>query len=990
MATPSRVLHLTLETILAKQVTTPNQGFRPGQLGAMHAVLAHESVHDDPAIVCLPTGYGKTSLMMALPLLLAAQRVLVVEPSNALRRQVFSHFQELSTLRRIGAISDKVPSPEVLKLEGRPEDAAAWEALAEQDVVVTTAASASPTLAPGARDDLFDLIIFDEAHHAPADTWAAFLAHFKKARFVFLTATPFRRDGRVIPGKLVYRYPVTRAVEEGAFQPVAFRAAPVLDPLNDDEIDRSIAATAVAQLNADRDAGKDHRLFVRAASIKAARELVPIYRNLGVEVEVVDSKVNKRTQDDCERRLISGELRGIVCVNMFGEGYDFPKLKVAALHSPHRSLVPTIQFIGRFARSDATTGNATLVAPLARVLEAPSALLKEGVDLARMIDEAAQQEFIGNVESQAVLERLPVSRLAESDYESVSPLALELYAHVRVFRCAEAPDFSKIGNTVGRDLRAVKQWLSEDGTVSLVLTVDENPPSWATSDVLVNVRHDAFLLMYFPQSRLCYIGSTRRTEKIYQGLMDEVCGNFRLLSYEETSRARAGLDGVRFYNVGLKNTTFNSQSETYRMLTGPAAERAVTAGDGRAYVQGHFFGSGMTGDKKETIGASSSSKIWSNQTLTIPEFLSWVEHLNARLVGTAPFAQTQFDIVKAATTLRQLPDVVIAGAWAKAGFKANPRVRFRTDDAARFDYKSLTDWELCAFSPQPVKGIMDFKVSLDQFSVLMRFSLGQGPMVTQLDDTVVIEVESATDSWMPLSEWLAEHPPVFYAADKSSFEGMNQMSVPQLQVAALSHGDAEFIDWTGCAIGVEFVPNSGAANAAQLRQRLAGQTTVQEHLERHLLQIPGLASLFYDHRSGEAADFIAVTVSPQSEVEIALYHCKGAGGAPSGGRVGDVYEVAGQLVKSVYYCDVTTLLDHMEDRMHARHINPSTFISGNLGNLKQLLQSTPATKLTFTVVGVQPGISRRQVDAHLADLMVFGVDYAKRGGAARAYWLVSE
>lgn len=42
------------ELNLAKQVATPNQGFRPGQLGAMHAVLAHESVHEDPAIVCLP------------------------------------------------------------------------------------------------------------------------------------------------------------------------------------------------------------------------------------------------------------------------------------------------------------------------------------------------------------------------------------------------------------------------------------------------------------------------------------------------------------------------------------------------------------------------------------------------------------------------------------------------------------------------------------------------------------------------------------------------------------------------------------------------------------------------------------------------------------------------------------------------------------------------------------------------------------------------
>lgn len=62
--------------------------------------------------------------------------------------------------------------------------------------------------------------------------------------------------------------------------------------------------------------------------------------------------------------------------------------------------------------------------------------------------------------------------------------------------CAEAPEFSKISDTVGKDLRAVKQWLSDDGTISLVLTVDENPPNWATSDVLVNVRHDAFLLVY--------------------------------------------------------------------------------------------------------------------------------------------------------------------------------------------------------------------------------------------------------------------------------------------------------------------------------------------------------------------------------------------------------------------------------------------------------------------------------------------------------------
>lgn len=74
----------------------PNTGFRPGQLGALHSALAHFSVYDEPAILSLPTGYGKTALLMALPFLLQARRILVVEPSDALRQQTTSHFKELS------------------------------------------------------------------------------------------------------------------------------------------------------------------------------------------------------------------------------------------------------------------------------------------------------------------------------------------------------------------------------------------------------------------------------------------------------------------------------------------------------------------------------------------------------------------------------------------------------------------------------------------------------------------------------------------------------------------------------------------------------------------------------------------------------------------------------------------------------------------------------------------------------------------------------
>ena len=38
---------------------------------------------------------------------------------------------------------------------------------------------------------------------------------------------------------------------------------------------------------------------------------------------------------------------------MLGEGYDFPNLKIAAVHATHKSLASTLQFIGRFARTNA-------------------------------------------------------------------------------------------------------------------------------------------------------------------------------------------------------------------------------------------------------------------------------------------------------------------------------------------------------------------------------------------------------------------------------------------------------------------------------------------------------------------------------------------------------------------------------------------------------------------------------------------------------------
>ncbi|WP_186056791.1 DEAD/DEAH box helicase [Burkholderia gladioli] len=965
-------------TLALRPLGGPNSGFRPGQLGALHSAVSHFSVYDEPAIVSLPTGYGKTAVIMALPFVLGANRLLVVEPTDVLRRQTAAHFGVLSTLRKLNVLPEGMPSPVVRAQKGKPETDDEWRGFEDCDVVVSTPASTSPVNEPRSPADLFDLVIFDEAHHAPADTWKAYMEHYSNARFVFLTATPFRRDKKVIPGRLAYSYPVSRASREQAFGKVSFRPAVVQNDQDEDEVDRAIAHAAIEQLRADRQGGFDHRLFARASSITAARRLVEIYTALGAQVAAIDSSVSRRRQDQVEEALISGQLDGVVCVDMFGEGYDFPRLKVAALHAPHRSLVPTLQFIGRFARTNGeNTGDATLIAPVGRLRDATSRLFQEGIDIASLIDEAAQHQIEEGAVDREILEILKTKIQAESDYDAVSPLSLELYAHARVFECDQPPDFSLFGATIGRKLKLAKQWMSEDGLITLLLTVDHQPPNWATSEVLVNIRHDAFLLAYNAATRLCFIGSTRRTDRLYMELMQTVVADHhRPLSYEATLRARAGLTDMRFYSVGLRNTAINSQAESYRMLTGPRAERAVTPGDGRAYVQGHYFGSGIEDGERETIGASSNSRIWSNQRLSVSQYLDWITKLNGRLNGDDTVAESQLDLVQHSRTLRRLPEIVIGGSWHKTAYRQAPRVRYRRVGHAQWTYAQITDLELSTFVIRGQE--LSFEVISEQQQLPFLFSIGGGQVIRQRGGEWEAQLSSSHDEWMDLGAWLSMHPPIFYAADKSSFEGMNAFPAPARVATRLLEEDVENPGWDGCEITREF--DSADVN----------RMTVHRHLEGLLRQKEGLEVLVYDHRTGEAADFIAITRGPDGRFCVSLYHCKGAGGAPNGARVDDVYEVTCQLLKSVVYCDANVLTMHIEHRVNpGRHRHPSRFIFGTIERTREILLNEPADRIEFAIYGVQPGISRAAIDEHLADLMAFSLDYVKRGGAAVGKWLVN-
>ena len=223
---------------------------------------------------------------------------------------------------------------------------------------------AFPAVAPEVRAAFlatFSHLFVDEAHHVAARTWTQVRDEFATKPVVQFTATPFREDGRRVDGEFIYTYPLKKAQAEGYFKPIRFEAVFGLDQ---PDADLAIAEKLGEVLQADLEAGLNHLAMARCQTIERAKYLHQIYSTMFPEFRpvIVHSQQSIRERRANLAALRRFESRIIVCVDMLGEGFDLPELKIAGLHDPHKSIAVTIQFVGRFTRQDPRLGDATVIA----------------------------------------------------------------------------------------------------------------------------------------------------------------------------------------------------------------------------------------------------------------------------------------------------------------------------------------------------------------------------------------------------------------------------------------------------------------------------------------------------------------------------------------------------------------------------------------------------------------------------------------------------
>jgi len=368
----------------AGAVVTGNSHLREPQKEAYEAAVEHFASKSTPAIIQLPVGCGKTGVAAILPFGLSRSRTLVIAPNTTIREGLYADLNISNAScfwKKAGVLSTFTAGPYTALVDGPKAN---MDDCVNSHIVVANIqqlASSADRWLSQFPSDFFDLVVIDEGHHVAAESWQKVVRAFPNARFVSLTATPFRADNKDLLGDLVYRYPFARAMLNGYIKHIVSASAHpseitftargetdtyTLDQILElkeeawfrrgvalsDECNRHIAEKAVEKLQSLRAAtGFPHQIAASAMSIDHADQVRAIFQEMGLQAETIHSNLSEDRKSAVLAKLRNNQIDVIVQVAMLGEGFDHPPLSVAAIFRPYRSLAPYIQFVGRVMRT---------------------------------------------------------------------------------------------------------------------------------------------------------------------------------------------------------------------------------------------------------------------------------------------------------------------------------------------------------------------------------------------------------------------------------------------------------------------------------------------------------------------------------------------------------------------------------------------------------------------------------------------------------------
>ena len=777
-----------------------------------------------------------------------------------------------------------MPNPIVGVITSRPASEAELDILDKCNVVITTMAAIAEGSAAGlgkAIADRVDTLIVDEAHHIGAEGWTAFRDHFAACRILQFTATPFRRDGKLVDGKVIYSYPLQFAQKDGYFKKISFE--PVYE-IDDDAADKTIAEAAIKKLRNDMAAGLDHRLMARCANIERARAVHKIYQTCARDLRPILVHSEGGDGNDGLEAIKSGKSRIVVCVNMLGEGFDLPELKIAAVHDTHKSLAVLLQFTGRFTRTaNAAVGDATVVANIAdgAVSSALERLYSEDADWNQLLSELSSDAAKAHAE---LIEFLGTSqRLDPSQDDDKTGISHHLLRPKFSTVVYDAPEFrpKRFLDGLVSGAKVHRVWLhASSNTLYFVLRL-ELAIEWTRSRELRNRQWDLFVLYWDKERQLLYLSSSDKSS-MHESLAKAV-GAKSLISGDTIFRVLGRINRLLFQNVGVRK--HGRRNLSYALYTGADVAEALSISERAGSVKSNLSGTGWEGGKPITVGCSYKGRVWSRDVGTIPEFVSWSETVGAKLQDASIDTGKIIANVLIPEEVTALPDKTILNVeWP---FEILRQSEERVTLKRGAQELPMLMFDLIVGKVDKAANSIDFKVLSSDETVWGEYRLvvggDSGFRVDRLSETRIDMRVGVLENSM--EAWLSGYPPMIRFMDLSELDG-NLLIRPQHAEERVFPAERfEVWDWTGVDVEKESIWKGGVER----------QDSIQWKAAQHFID-GNFEIVFDDDSAGEAADLVCIK-EEEDHIRLALIHCKFTKTA-SGVRIKDVVEVSSQAVRA--------------------------------------------------------------------------------------------
>lgn len=216
------------------------------------------------------------------------------------------------------------------------------------------------------------LVVIDEAHHALAKTYQMLWAAWPEAKFLGLTATPYRMSGDGFTDLfevLVDSWSVKQFIADGWLSPYDYYSIRP-DSEEQQEIDslRKRGADGDFQMKELREKldarpsierlfesferfAFDKKGIIYAIDIAHAEHIAEFYRLQGVNAVAISSKTPAKERAEVIRTFKDeNRIQILVSVDLFSEGFDCPDVEFIQMARPTLSLAKYLQMVGRGLR----------------------------------------------------------------------------------------------------------------------------------------------------------------------------------------------------------------------------------------------------------------------------------------------------------------------------------------------------------------------------------------------------------------------------------------------------------------------------------------------------------------------------------------------------------------------------------------------------------------------------------------------------------------